>query len=214
MRKAALFIVVLAMVSPVEGLWGQDAQDTGEGVPIQTAFPIKPGDRVQLNIWREGDMSGTYLVSPEGTISLPLLGVVDVNNTTPKVLKDQLVRRYSNFLRTPTIDVIIQRRVEIGGAVNLPSLYWVDPTVMVSGALALAGGPTPQGEPNKVELRRDGQLLTTFVNQSTPLSDSPIRSGDQLFVPERDWITRNSGLVAAGVSATVSIVIAILITRN
>jgi protein involved in polysaccharide export with SLBB domain len=213
MRKAALFIVVLAMVSPMEGLWGQDAQNTGEGVPIQTAFPIKPGDRVQLNIWREEDMSGTYLVSPEGTISLPLLGVVNVNETTPKVLKDQLVRRYSNFLRTPSIDVIVQRRVEIGGSVNEPSLYWVEPTVTVFGALALAGGPTDRGQPEMVELRRDGQVLATFLDQSAPLSDSPLRSGDQLWVPQRGWWFRNSTFVLTGVSLTVSILVAVVVSR-
>jgi hypothetical protein len=32
--------------------------------------------------------------------------------------------------------------------------------------------------------------------------DSPIESGDQVFVPERSWVSRNPGVIAAAITAT------------
>ena len=50
------------------------------------------------------------------------------------------------------------------------------------------------------------------LNANTTIAESPIGSGDQIFVPERSWFSRNTGLVATGITATVSVILAILIS--
>jgi protein involved in polysaccharide export with SLBB domain len=82
----------------------------------------------------------------------------------------------------------------------------------VADALALAGGTTPDGHSDKVELMRDGERLTVRLSRRTRIVESPIQSGDQLFVPERSWIRRNAGILAAGISASATLV-GILLTR-
>jgi len=62
-------------------------------------------------------------------------------------------------------------------------------------------------------LRRILKPGDTFVDGGALLANSPIRSGDQLFVPERSWFERNSNVLTAGISASVSIFIALMI-RN
>ena len=102
--------------------------------------------------------------------------------------------------------------LRIVGAVHNGGLFNVDPTATISGALAMAGGPAPQGQREKVWVFRDGEIITTILGGETLIADSPIRSGDQLFVvwtsaiPERSWIGRNVGLVGMFMAATVSIV--------
>ena len=54
--------------------------------------------------------------------------------------------------------------------------------------IALAGGATPNGDPNKVDVFRDGVKLTTLLNANTTIAESPIRSGDQIVVAERSWL--------------------------
>ena len=44
------------------------------------------------------------------------------------------------------------------------------------------------------------------------LANAAIRSGDQLFVPERSWLSRNTGVMATGISAATGLLIA-LFTR-
>ena len=89
--------------------------------------------------------------------------------------------------------------LRIVGAVHNGGLFNVDPTTTISGALAMAGGPAPQGQRDKVWVFRDGEIITTILGGGTLIKDSPIRSGDQLFVPwvssvpERSWISQNLG---------------------
>ena len=104
--------------------------------------------------------------------------------------------------------------LRIGGAVHNGGLFDVDPTVTVSGALAMAGGPTTQGRGDEVWVFRDGKIITTLVEGTALIADSPVRSGDRLFVawasavPERSWISRNAGPVGMFVAATAGIVFA------
>jgi len=213
MRRVVLVLAVLAGTAlPSPGLVAQQG-GAASSLEEESNTPVFPGDEIQLRIWREPDMSGNYLVGPNGMITVPLLGTVKVTDRPISEVKDELIQGYSQYLRTPSIEVYPLRRVEIGGAVNNPSLYRVDPTVTVFGALALAGGPRPNGKPDEVQLRRAGEILTTFVDGGALLANSPIRSGDQLFVPERSWFERNSNVLTAGISASVSIFIALMI-RN
>ena len=117
---------------------------------------------------------------------------------------------YSQFLQHQSIDVTLLRRVQVLGAVRNPGLYPVDATMTISDALALAGGATSDGRPDRVELVRDGKRIESELGPETRLSGAAIQSGDQLFVPERSWLARNTGLVAAGLSTGASLIIAFL----
>ena len=161
-----------------------------------TQLQVHPGDLIALRIWREPDMSGEYLVSRSGIAVFPRLGEIKVSEHTPETLQTLLAQEYRRYLRNPSIEVIVRRRVQIGGAVRNGGLFNVDPTVTISGALAMAGGPTTDGKTDEVLLIRDGEIITTILGGTTLIAESPIRSGDQLFVPMRSWISRNAGLLA------------------
>jgi len=172
---------------------------------------LRPGDIIRLRIWREPDMSGEFPVDEAGVVVFPRVGEYHVLQDTPETLSARLLADYRRYLKNPSIDVTVLRRVRIIGAVNNPGLFPVDPTITVADALALAGGATPIGDPNNIRIIRDGRQIAVNVSQNTRIADSPIRSGDQIYVPERSWVSRNSGVVAATITATVSLIIALFI---
>ena len=184
--------------------------------PVDTAAAqlLRPGDVVQLRIWREPDLSGEYQVDETGTAVFPLLGDMRVTELSPAALKERLVDGYTEYLRDPAIDITLLRRVNVLGSVTRPGLYRVDPTMTVADAIALAGGATPAGDPDKVRLLREGDVLTAKLSRRTRISELPIRSGDQFYVPERSWLARNSNIVAAAITGSVSLVIALIINAN
>jgi hypothetical protein len=47
------------------------------------------------------------------------------------------------------------------------------------------------------------------MSTQTLVSDSPVLSGDQIFVPEKRWIARYPGIAAAGITAAASLVVAL-----
>ncbi|MBC7791522.1 MAG: SLBB domain-containing protein [Anaerolineae bacterium] len=171
---------------------------------------MRAGDAIRLRIWREPDMSGDFTVGADGVVVLPQLGSLNVTELPLDSLQRHLVSAYSVFLRNPSIDIILLRRVNVSGAVRTPGLYQVDATVSVSDALSLAGGLSADARENGIELRRNGSRLVASLSTASRLADTPIQSGDQIFVRQRSWVSRNAGVVAAGISATAIVVASLL----
>jgi polysaccharide export outer membrane protein len=172
---------------------------------------LRPGDVIKLNVWREPDWSGEFTVNENGIAVLPRLGGVHVTNMSADSLRRFLVDSLGRYLRNPSIEVIPLRTVQVLGAVQKPGLYPVPPSVTIGDVLALAGGASPDGQPDRAVLRRDGKDLTVAINSTTRLSDTPVRTGDQIYVPQRSWAARNPGLIAAGVSAFTTLFVAVIL---
>ena len=175
------------------------------------ADTLRPGDAIRLEIWREPDLSGTFQLDQRGVVVLPRLGPIEAGSQSPLDLENRLIEEYARFLRNPSIRVVLLRRVNISGAVQSPGLYPVDPTMTIADAISAAGGSTSTGDPNKVRLIRDGREIETNLRQATRIGQTQLRSGDQLYVPERNWFSRNASIVSAVISASVSLVIALLL---
>lgn len=176
----------------------------------ETTGSLQPGDVIRLRIWREPDLSGEFPVDEKGTAVFPRLGPISVVGLPLDSLKQRLVDSYTVYLRNPAIEVTLLRRITILGAVRNPGLYPVDPTMTLTDAFALAGGISPEAKANKVELVRGGQRTQLDISQATRIQDTAVRSGDQLFVPTRSWLSRNTWVITAGVGTTVSILLAVL----
>jgi polysaccharide export outer membrane protein len=170
--------------------------------------PLRQGDIVRLRIWREAEMSGDYPVNEDGDVVLPRVGNIRVAGEQPAEVKTRITQAFSRFLQSPSIEVTLLRRVQVLGAVRNPGLYPVDPTMTVSDALALAGGTTTDGSPNRVVLIREGVRLPVKLEANTPIASASIRSGDQIYVDQRSWISRNTGVVTAAITGVVSLIIA------
>lgn len=211
MKKPLTYLaVLLCLASAGAPLRGQSEDGTA---PRSTATGeeralLQPGDVVRLRIWREPDLSGEYTVDEDGVVVFPLLGPRAVRAESPISLRDSLIAAYRGYLRNPSVEVTFLRRVTILGAVRQPGLYPVDPTMTVADAIALAGGITAEGKRTTVQVMRDGRRLDAEIDRQAAIADTPIRSGDQLFVPERSWISRNTPIVATMISAAVSLLIA------
>jgi polysaccharide export outer membrane protein len=206
-RLAAACVLLAALAIP--------ARVPAQPPPVHTApagardslMLIRPGDVVKLSIWREPDLSGEFPVDEWGMAVQPRIGPMKVTDYDPDSLRATLVAAYEEFLSHSSINVTVLRRVQVIGAVRTPGLYQVDPTMSVSDVLAMAGGATPQGNIKRVELIRQGHAVGGRLSPMTSVGRASIRSGDQLFVPERSWISRNPGVVVASVSAVLSLLL-------
>lgn len=177
--------------------------------PAPAADTVAPvaGDVIRLSIWQEPEMSGDFPVDENGIVVLPRIGRIDVRGETPASLERKLVEEYSKYLTHRSIDVTVLRRIQILGAVREPGVYPLDPTMTVADALAAAGGATPQGRTKSIELIRGGRRLP--VDLYADLAASSVRSGDQLYVPERSWLSRNPGFVVGAVTGVLGLFIAL-----
>lgn len=197
--RIMLVTILSASCLAVDALTAQqpppDTVRTAVQPPAAGQNYLEPGDVIRLRIWREENMSADFTVDADGIVVFPRLGPRQVTGKNPSTLKDELVVEYSRLLRTPSVELTFLRRINVGGAVQRPGVYYMDPTMSVRDVLLEAGGATPSGRTDRIELVRDGEVIQARLRQDQAIVESPIRSGDQLFIPERNWAARNIGAV-------------------
>lgn len=199
-RQLAL-VLATAMLAASAPLAAQEAP---------AADRLLPGDILRLRIFLEPDLSGEFPVDERGLVTLPRLGGVPVSEWPTDSIRPRLTRAFAEYLRDPVVEVTLLRRVAILGAVTKPGLYPVDPTMTVQDALALAGGAAPDGKRDQVELLRGGDRILTDLRVATPLDQLALRSGDQLYVPQRSWLARNTWVVGSFIGATATVIAVLL----
>lgn len=200
MRRATLTLLGL-LTLPAMGLAGQG---------VLPADALRPGDVLRMRIFREPDLSGEFAVNEQGTVTLPRLGDLRLADWPADSIRPRLTIRYAEYLRDPVIEITLLRRVAIYGSVLKPGLYPVDPTMTVQDALALAGGASPDGKRDRVELLRGGDRIMTDLSIGTPLDQVELQSGDQLYVPQRSWLSRNTWVVGSFLGATATVIAVML----
>lgn len=174
---------------------------------VLDSLRLFPGDVLRVEIWREGDLSGEFPVDPTGTVTLPLLGPQPASSMRWPEFRERLMEAYREQLKAPSIVLTPLRQVFVLGEVNQPGLYFVDPTVTLAGAVARAGGASPQGDLRRMRLVREGRTIVDELPVEDALFAADVRSRDQIFVGRRSWFERNSSfLITAALSVTSIIV--------
>jgi len=148
------------------------AASLGAQAPRPTR-PLQPGDGIRLRIFQEPDLSGDFVIDDRSVVALPKLGEVRVAGISGDSLRAVVRAAYRRFLTTDAVEVTPYRRVAVTGAVLKPGLYPVDPSMSVGDAIILAGGVSPQGRANRVEVRQAGAAVGAAVDSEERLAELP-----------------------------------------
>lgn len=142
-------------------------------------LPIGPLDKIKVTVFRVPDLSGDYQVGADGSLEMPLIGVVDARNLSVSQLAATLEQRYGQrYLSAPDITVQMlasnQRNVVVEGSVRTPGNYPIAGTSTLLSVIAEARGVDPEnGNERRVAIFRriDG------VMQAAAYDVIAIRSG-------------------------------------
>ncbi|MEM8829763.1 MAG: SLBB domain-containing protein [Cyanobacteria bacterium P01_G01_bin.19] len=172
----------------------------------ESDYTLGSGDRINLNIFQVEEYSGEYPVLVDGTISLPLVGRVDVRGLSLKETSDKVSKEYSTYLKRPiiTVGLIAPRPLKVGisGEVDNPGSYEValegtNPQFpSVTDMIQQAGGITTIADVRNVRVRRELQgkevvynaNLWDLLTKGKIKEDISLRDGDNIFVPTTDEI--------------------------
>jgi len=115
--------------------------------PLNIGYPVGPGDSVRIDVFGFKDLVVESEVSPQGTLSLPLVGEVFVRGKDTAALRADLTRHYSRFIRAPSVDVSLRSHtshvVSIIGEVTKPGIYPLKrPGQLITELISEAGGKT------------------------------------------------------------------------
>lgn len=144
----------------------QDGTTTivGAMAPVDpNSYKIGPEDVIEIKVWREPELSGVFVVRPDGRITLPLAGELEASNKTPNDLKDEIIKGYSKFVQRPEVMVglrqIGSKKYYLVGEVLRPGVYpLIVPTTLLE-ALDGSGGFREFANRKKIWVVRKGKRI-------------------------------------------------------
>jgi polysaccharide biosynthesis/export protein len=162
---------------------------------VDATYPVQPGDTLTVSVWKETDLTGDFLVRPDGGLSFPLAGELEAAGRTVEDLRKELQSRLGKYVPDPVVTVAVKKadgsRIFVVGKVTRPGDYPLYRPIDVMQALSLAGGTTPFADVNGIRvLRRNGDHQEVFrfryddVRRGRELAQNIIlHSGDTVVVP-------------------------------
>ena len=184
----------------------------------EDASMLSPGDSVRITVWQKPELSGEFVVAPDGSVMHPLYRTVRVGGV-PLATAETNVRTFlTRFADSPEFVMEPLLRVAVVGEVTHPELYAMRPQATIAEAVARAGGPTELGRRDRVLLLRAdeaGKQKETIVDLTGVESQAlrmPIRSGDQITIERRKSTFRDIILPVVNIAGSMAAV-GLLIVR-
>lgn len=206
MRRRLGWVVFLSAVAPalLLGAMGRrqkkapqaPASQVSRGAsPADAGYIISPGDVLDIQVWKEPEISKQVPVRPDGKISLPLLNDVQAAGLTAGALTSNLHEGLKKFITDPQVTVIVSQvnsqRIYIMGEVARGGTYPLLPGMTVLQGLSDAGGFTAFANPKKIYVLRDEngkQMKYPFnykevIDGKSSSQNILLQAGDTIVVP-------------------------------
>lgn len=194
-------VIAALVVFGITAGWAGQAQKNEKTEPAPTpattdaSYIIGPEDVLNIDVWKEQEISRSVPVRPDGKISLPLLNDVQAAGLTPMQLQASLHDALKKFISDPQVTVIVtqvnSRRIFVLGEVPRPGAFPMLPHMTVLQAISTAGGFSQFAKEKGVYVLRteNGRQVTIpfnykeVVRGKRPDQNIELKPGDTIVVP-------------------------------
>ncbi len=168
------------------------------------SYRLGPGDAVNIDIWGASQESVTETISPDGTITINGIGVVQLGGLSVSQakarLKSVLGPRYQGSKIELTLGQTRTITVSVMGEVKVPGTYTMSAFATVYNALYMAGGPNDIGTLRNVKVYRRGKLLSNvdvydFLLNGRLTGDVRLQDNDVITVSPYEALVNITGKV-------------------
>jgi polysaccharide export outer membrane protein len=168
--------------------------------PTNPDYILQPSDLLHVQIFQEDDLTRDVRISQEYTVSLPLIGQINLKDKTAHQAQQLIRTLYDrDYLVDPQVNVIVleyaKRTVNVLGSVNSPGAVQFPPEqgLTLLDAITRVGGFTRLADRKHVKLTRttpDGKTSNYIINTDEIIGGSAQQTwalipDDVIFVPER-----------------------------
>ncbi len=190
------------------------------GIRLQGGeYLLGPGDELHFRVLMEPEYTvDKVLVQPDGKLSLPGVGLLDVGSRSVSEVIDIIQSRLSKTIKNPQVSLSLLHpraaTVYLSGAVMRPGMFQINSSntqqsglnttgnepvarvdLRLSNILAVAGGVTMNADLTQIEIHRaNGGAVSSVdlwkvLKGSDVTQDLLLSSGDTIIVPAMDAIT-------------------------
>ena len=162
-------------------------------------YVIGPGDGLQVFVWGHDDLSTSVQVRPDGEISTPLVEDMKAAGRTPTELARALEIMLAEYVRSPTVTIIVQtfvgeydRQIRVVGQATQPQALSYRNGMTLLDVMIEVGGLSEFASGNKAKIvrRQDGEetvikvRINDLLNKGDMSQNIKIMPGDVLIIPE------------------------------
>jgi polysaccharide export outer membrane protein len=153
-------------------------------------------DVIEVQVWKEAELTRVMSVRSDGKVSLPLVGEVVASGKTTSELEGELARGYKQFVENPVVTVMVLQanssKFYVTGQVQRPGEYSLPRGITVLQAISTAGGFTEWADQKSLVLVRAAagqppQRLRINYNKvvsgARPQDNCILLPGDTIVVP-------------------------------
>lgn len=148
-------------------------------------YRVTVDDKLQIGVFGEDRLTGSYIVASDGTIAFPLLSSVKVVGLTTDQIRETLTRQLgAGYLTNPKVTVAMAEYLPffVLGEVNSAGQYSYRPGMTVLAAIATAKGFTYRADKKHVLIQHRGAAAEELYDLTPSLKLQP---GDTIRLKER-----------------------------
>jgi len=161
----------------------------------EAAYLLNPGDVLLVSVWREESLQQEVRVLPDGSITFPLAGRVEVAGLDSTTAGLKVAAKLADYLPEPSVSVVVSaiegNVVYVLGKVARPGPAVMAGPTSVLQALRMAGGLDKFADEDAIKIiRRKGTVQEIVLVEYGDLiagrdmsSNIQLRAGDTLVVP-------------------------------
>lgn len=159
------------------------------------AYQLRQGDSLQVSVWREEALQKQVIVLPDGSITLPLAGRVEVVGLSTPEVEQILAAKLKEYIPEPIVTVVIVgiegNRAYVLGKVVHPGPMVISGPLTVLQAISIVGGLdkfADEGGIKVIRAKLDGQEIfpvnyQDIISGKNMSTNVQLKAGDTLVVP-------------------------------
>jgi polysaccharide export outer membrane protein len=207
-KQTSSFILAVAKLSGTAALaLGLTACASTNGnlppAPVTAAsadynYIVGPGDSLNINVWRNPDLSASVPVRPDGKVSTPLVDELVAQGKTPSEIARDVEKALSKFVRDPVVTVIVtnfvgpySEQIRVVGEAAKPQFLPYKQKMTVMDVMIAVGGLTDFADGNKATIvrategnKRYSVRLQDLVKRGDISANVEMLPGDILIIPQ------------------------------
>lgn len=179
-------------------------------IPTPVNYRLGSGDEVIIDVWGSNEATIRQVISPDGFINIPNLGLVSLNGMTVREADTYLRKKLGQIYPVEgedaasdfklTLGSIRTIQVNVTGEVEVPGTYSLSSLSNIYNALYSAGGVNELGSLRRVQLIRGGKKkaeidLYDFILNGVIPEGLTLEDGDVVNVPLYESLVNIEGSV-------------------
>ena len=198
-KRIPFFMVLLLATLGTPAHAQENAAKKPSGTSVSATedpnYIIGPQDMLDINVWKEPELTRVVPVRPDGKISMPLLNDVQAAGLTPMTLAANITTSLKKFVSDPQVTIVVtqinSQRIYILGEVARPGAFPLLPGMTMLEGLSSAGGFTQFANTKKIYLLRkvNGKMekypfnYKDVIHGKAPDQNVSLKAGDTIVVP-------------------------------